>query len=155
MSKSRQSKPDLRDSENDRKHLEPEKTILDLPDVKDIPGQENIKPPRFAEMEDTTASSADEEGDGLFQDEDADEDLAGGANARDASEVTPLEKRLLRNSARRTPGDEEETDTRRASLDRSDEDGDPLNESSLDDDRFGEDLDLPESEEVDQEDSSD
>ena len=65
---------DLTDSEKDKKKLQPDEAILDLPDVKDIPGQENIHVPDLREMADTTISSDDEEGIGLFNDV-ADKDL--------------------------------------------------------------------------------
>ncbi len=152
MEKKSASSMDLHDSEDDKKHLQLEEAILDLPDVKDIPGQENIKVPKFGEMADTTTSSSDEEGDELFNDEFGDESAdESGAS----SDITATERKLLRNSARQTSGDESESDVRRASLDRTDGDGDPLNEADLTTDRFGEDLDIPESEEVDEEDSSD
>jgi len=61
---------DLPDSERDKKELQQDKTTIDLPDVKDIPGQENIHVPDLREMADTTISSDDEEGTGLFDDED-------------------------------------------------------------------------------------
>ena len=38
-----------------------------LPDVEDIPGQENFTPAPLGEMADTTISSDDEEGDGIFE----------------------------------------------------------------------------------------
>jgi hypothetical protein len=126
MEKKSASNMDLHDSEDDKRHLQPEEMILDLPDVKDIPGQENIKPPKFREMADTTASSSDEEGDEIFDDEFSDE-----------------------------TADESEADVRGATLDSTDGDGDPINEGGLATDRFGEDLDLPEAEGVDEEDSSD
>jgi hypothetical protein len=62
---------DLPDSEKDKAKLQPDDAILDLPEVKDIPGQEFVRPPDLHEMADTTISSDDEEGIGLF-DEDAD-----------------------------------------------------------------------------------
>jgi hypothetical protein len=37
------SKYDLPESEDDKKHLQPDKGTLDLPSVKDIPGQEHVK----------------------------------------------------------------------------------------------------------------
>ena len=61
---------DLSESADDKKHLRPETTILDLPEVKDIPGQEHVRPLPPGEMADTTISSADEEADYLFEDED-------------------------------------------------------------------------------------
>jgi hypothetical protein len=60
---------DLQDSPRDQERLQPEETTIDLPEVKDIPGQEHIHPPMMGEMADTTASSADEEGEGLFDDD--------------------------------------------------------------------------------------
>jgi hypothetical protein len=65
---------DLQESEDDKKHLEPDESTLDLPDVGDIPGQENIRIPRMKEYQDITASSADEEGDELFEDDLLDEE---------------------------------------------------------------------------------
>ena len=60
---------DLKDSPKDEQKMQQEETILDLPDVKDIPGQENVHVPDLKEMADTTVSSDDEEGVGLFNDE--------------------------------------------------------------------------------------
>ncbi len=64
---------DLPDNKNDLERMQPEETTLDLPDVKDIPGQEFIHPPKMESFIDTTISSADEEGEGIFDDE---EDLS-------------------------------------------------------------------------------
>ena len=61
---------DLPDSERDKEELKQEETTIDLPDVKDIPGQENIHVPDLREMADTTIASDDEEGAGLFDEED-------------------------------------------------------------------------------------
>jgi hypothetical protein len=62
---------DIHDSEKDKAKLEPEETTIDLPDVKDIPGQENVHVPELREMADTTISSDDEEGVGIFGEDDA------------------------------------------------------------------------------------
>ena len=62
---------DLPDSEKDKAKLQPEETTIDLPDVKDIPGQENIHVPELREMADTTISSDDEEGVSIFDEDDA------------------------------------------------------------------------------------
>ena len=59
---------DLPDSPHDAARLKSDEAILDLPDVSDIPGQEHVQAPHIGEMGDTTISSADEEGDGLFDD---------------------------------------------------------------------------------------
>lgn len=60
---------DLSDSPRDQERLQPDEAIIDLPDVKDIPGQEHIHPPSLGELADTTISSDDEEGVGLFGDD--------------------------------------------------------------------------------------
>jgi hypothetical protein len=60
---------DLQDSPRDQERLKPDEAIIDLPDVKDIPGQEYIHPPSLGELADTTISSDDEEGTGLFDDD--------------------------------------------------------------------------------------
>jgi len=133
-------KLDLPDSENDKLHLQPEETIIELPDVEDIPGQEHIKVPFFSEFVDTTISSDGEEGAGIFDQE------------KIECNVSESERSLLQKSATQTPGDEEEKDVTIISLDKTDNDGAPLNEGNLLTDRFGEDLDLPEAEEVDEED---
>ena len=44
------------------KREQPKEIIIDMPEVKDIPGQEHVRPPKMNEMADTTASSDDEEG---------------------------------------------------------------------------------------------
>jgi hypothetical protein len=53
---------DLPDSPEDSRKLEAEETYIDLPDVKDIPGQEFVHAPPLGELGDTTISSDDEEG---------------------------------------------------------------------------------------------
>jgi len=65
----RKPNTDLKDSPGDEQKMQQEETTLDLPDVKDIPGQENVHVPDLREMADTTISSDDEEGIGLFNDE--------------------------------------------------------------------------------------
>jgi hypothetical protein len=59
---------DLPDSRNDEQKLEERVSYIDLPEVRDIPGQEHIHAPRFGEMADTTISSDGEEGAGVFDD---------------------------------------------------------------------------------------
>ena len=132
---------DLHDSEKDKKEMQQEETIIDLPDVEDIPGQEYIKVPQFKEFADDTIASDGEEGNGLFNDLE-DEEL----------NVTEEERTLLRKSATQTLNDEEEMDADEMSLESKDNEGAPLNEGNLKTDRFGEDLDMPESEEVEEED---
>lgn len=69
-------KTDLQDSEKDIQKLQPEQTTIDMPDVKDIPGQQNIRVPNMREMADTTISSDDEEGVGIWDDENTNEDAS-------------------------------------------------------------------------------
>jgi hypothetical protein len=64
---------DIHDSERDIDRLKADKASLDLPDVKDIPGQEHVHVPPFGDMADTTISSDDEEGVGVFDDDVDDE----------------------------------------------------------------------------------
>src|SRR5436309_11692723 len=71
---------DLPDSAEDEKKLRPEETYIDLPDVKDIPGQEFVHVPSVAAIGDTTISSADEEGRDVF-DRDDSESLRRGNSA--------------------------------------------------------------------------
>src|SRR5687767_7269920 len=63
---------DLHDSESDEKKLKQDKASLDLPDVRDIPGQEHIHVAPLGELADTTISSDDEEGAGVFEDDEED-----------------------------------------------------------------------------------
>jgi hypothetical protein len=133
------SKPetDIHDNRKDREKMQPEEVILDLPEVKDIPGQEHVRPMPFGELADTTISSADEEADHLFEDEE-DADLK---NEPDTN-VTREEKELLRRSSESMASEDDES-VRRATLDRTDEDGTPLYEKV---NTSGTDLDVPGSE---------
>ena len=95
---------DIHDSEKDKAKLEPEETTIDLPDVKDIPGQENIHAPELREMADTTISSDDEEGVGIFGEDEAEY----------ASERLPVGEEIDENdliiSSDEEPGTTEEPD---------------------------------------------
>jgi hypothetical protein len=130
---------DLTDPERDRKRMKREETTINMPEVKDIPGQEHITVPRFKEMQDTTISSSDEEGEGILDDLNQ---PSPAENADTDSNVSPLERKLLDESANETP-DEENADLRKMALDESDNEGVPLNEKGFKKDRFGEDLDVP------------
>lgn len=57
---------DIRDSDRDEERLKADNATIDLPDVSDIPGQENVHVPPLGELADTTISSDDEEGKGVF-----------------------------------------------------------------------------------------
>jgi len=104
---------DLQDSERDKKELKQEEVTLDLPDVKDIPGQENVNVPNMREMADTTISSDDEEGAGLFEDENGDD--ASSERIGPASEIS--EDDLIIDE------DELETELDEADSDDDDDDG--------------------------------
>jgi hypothetical protein len=57
---------DLKDSPADEAKLQPQFTTIDMPEVSDIPGQENVHPPKMNQFADTTISSDDEEGAGIL-----------------------------------------------------------------------------------------
>ena len=57
---------DIHDSKRDQEKLKQEEATLDLPEVSDIPGQENVHVPPLGELADSTISSDDEEGRGVF-----------------------------------------------------------------------------------------
>lgn len=128
---------DLPDSAKDKKQLKPEEATLDLPDVNDIPGQENVKVPPAGESENTTIASDDEEGVGLFED---------GELEAAESNVSRAERKALDDAANRKPDSEDEDNLDDAQLDELDEDGEPLNVSA---DNSGSDLDVPGSEDDD------
>ncbi len=135
-------KLDLQDSPEDEEKLKSEEVIIDLPDVKDIPGQEFVHPAPLGMLGDTTISSADEEGEGLFEDDDEDEaNMVMGTEA----DITKEEKQTLETSDDYKPTRDEDN-LLGAALDNSDFEGDPLNEGSFGDRRSGKDLDIPGSE---------
>ena len=130
---------DLSETKDDKKHLQPDEGILDLPEVKDIPGQEHIRIPKMKEFADTTISSDDEEGVGILDEEEEDETSAG-------TTVTKEEKKVLRDAAEKNMDVKDEQNLEQAQLDNRDEDGELLNEKT---DVSGSDLDVPGSEEDD------
>ena len=135
---SRSSTPNnLPDNEHDRERLEPEETTIDLPDVSDIPGQENVRAPVLGEMADTTISSADEEGDEIFEEEDDDVDLRMGTRA----DVSREERQTLADDYMPT---RDEDNLRNARMDNVDFQGERLNEKSFGEEQSGRDLDIPE-----------
>jgi len=129
----------IKGTKKDTKKPESEIISMDMPEVKDIPGQENIKPPQFREMQDVTISSADEEGDGILDELNSDEEPVTGNGS---SDVTNTEKRLLKKSTGHLPTEESE-DFNKMALDDRDNDGELLNEKNIRQDRSGEDLDIP------------
>jgi hypothetical protein len=65
---------DLPDNARDEKTMRTEEVTLDLPDVQDIPGQENIIPPRMNEFIDATITSDSDEGLAVFSEDEGTED---------------------------------------------------------------------------------
>ena len=127
---------DLVDSPEDREKMKPEKAEINLPDATEIPGQEDIVPQPLGDLADVTPSSADEEGERVFNNnidrtikEDAD------------TNVSRVEKETLHDAANDMPGDDE--NLRDAALDHTDDEGTPLNEGSFKADLSGSDLDVP------------
>ena len=136
--KNDRSTSDLPESKRDKELLKPDEATLDLPEVKDIPGQEHIRPMPPGEMADTTISSADEEARGLL---DTDEDILMDKNLN----VSDSERDLLqRSSESMATLDDEQLNS--SDLDKTDDEGEILNEGS---DRSGNDLDVPGSEDDD------
>jgi len=129
-SKATSNPNDITDSPEDIKHLQPESSSISLPDVEDIPGQKHVHVPKLREAIDTTASSDDEEGKGIFDDN---EDL------EDDSNITDEEKELLQQTSE-SMATRDDIDVRRGTLDDKDLEGEPLNESE---DLSGKDLDVP------------
>lgn len=134
----RKTNIDLPDSVKDKKHLESEDIELDLPDAKDIPGQEDITVPSLGELADTTLSSDDEEGTGILDDTDEENEIADQFNAN----VTKDERKVLDDAAEKINSPDQET-LEKAIPDQYDEDGEPLNEKTA---LSGSDLDIPGSE---------
>ena len=124
---------DLHDSIKDQKELKNEETTIDLPDVKDIPGQEHVHPPKLEEYADETISSADEEGENVWHNNPLSEE---------SSDVSDMEKKLLDESATDMPTSDERQ-LRRAELDSTDNEGDLLNEKGPGNAISGSDLDVP------------
>ena len=136
--KRRDQAADLPESDNDKKQLEPDEATLDLPEVRDIPGQEHVRPFLPGEMADTTISAADEEANELL---DIDEEIL----SDNETNVTIAEKDLLqRSSESMSTADDQQLNY--ATLDNTDDEGTPLNEKV---NLSGSDLDVPGSEEDD------
>jgi hypothetical protein len=127
------------DSPHDREELREEDASIEIPDVHDIPGQEDFIPAPLGEVADTFISSADEEGDEVFDDSDdnLDEEII---NSPD-SNVSEEEKETLGRTFNDMPGDDE--NLREAALDSRDDDGAPLNEDSFTNNISASDLDIP------------
>ena len=125
---------DLPDNERDEKELQSEETIIDLPDVKDIPGQEFVHNPSLDGLGDTTIASDDEEGTRIF-----DQDDSESSTSSSDSNVSKNERTALRDITYMPTKDED--NLRRATMDNTDFQGEPLNERSFGEERNGKDLD--------------
>ncbi|THU34062.1 hypothetical protein FAM09_23870 [Niastella caeni] len=116
---------------------------IEIPDVSDIPGQENIINAGVpGAMSDTTIASDDEEGirdgkDILAEDDNV--DIVMGTEA----DVTEEDLVLLGDPDQDMDMSEDEL-VRKEGLDDTDFDGDPLNEAAVDEASTGDDLDMPE-----------
>jgi hypothetical protein len=128
---------DLPDLKEDREQLQTEETFIDLPDIKDIPGQEFVNTPPAGSLGDTTISSADEEGVNVFDKDDA-EDLRHTGNDAD---VSRNEKKALEQIDYMPTTDED--NLQNAHMDDVDFQNEPLNERSFGEERTGRDLDVP------------
>ncbi len=116
---------------------EPAYITMDMPEVKDIPGQEHIRPPRMQEMMDITASSADEEGEGIL------DDLNTGQNEDMLTDKTTNVSRPERDALKNAGGIKTKEAKDRQDLRLDQTDGDTrLNEAS-DPEDMGKDLDVP------------
>jgi len=131
---------DLPDTPHDAERLKGEETFIELPDVKDIPGQEFVHVAPLGELADTTISSADEEGEGLFEDDatDADDDAIPGTEA----DVSKGERVALQRASNDMPTTDD-NQLQRARMDNTDFEGERLNEGSFGATRTGNDLDIP------------
>lgn len=127
---------DLTDPERDQERLRGDEATIDLPEVKDIPGQEHIHVPSLGELADTTASSDDEEGVGLLDDLNEDDTIRMGTEA----DVTAEERETLERGDDYMPTRDEDR-LQQASMDNTDFEGEPLNEGSFGTERTGSDLD--------------
>jgi hypothetical protein len=130
---------DITDPERDRDRLKTDNTSIELPDVKDIPGQEFVHAPPMGAFADTTASSADEEGESVFEDDEEDEtDIVLGTEA----DITAEDKIILETAEDYMPTQDEEK-LQQATMDHTDVQGEELNEQSFGENRTGSDLDIP------------
>jgi hypothetical protein len=122
-------KQDIADSPEDQKRLRPDKGLMQLPEIKDIPGAARSGKNAGLLPGDTTISSADEEGEELFETNDSKEN----------ADISPLEKKLLNDSF--DPSYDTDLPISSLSLDNKDNEGDLLQEGGLEKDLFGKDLD--------------
>ena len=119
------SQNDITDSPRDRQELKQDKASFDLPDVRDIPGQEHVHVPPLGELADTTISSADEEGIGVFEDDTDDETRIVMGSEDD---IPKADKVALQRMDNLDVNQEDDAKLLRGMPDNKDDEGDPLNE---------------------------
>jgi hypothetical protein len=130
---------EISDPKRDQERLQPDEASIELPDVKDIPGQEFVHAPPLGMMADTTISSADEEGEGLFEDDEEEQtDIVLGTEA----DITGEDKRILETADTYIPTRDEDQ-LQQARMDNTDLEGEVLNEASFGNEQTGRDLDVP------------
>jgi hypothetical protein len=129
MTKKKYLHEDIADSPEDQEKLKPDQGELELPELSDIPGAGRSGKNIEMIPEKTTLSSADEEGDEIF-----DETIVSSEN-----DVSPLEKKLLNDSFDQAYDSDLPVDS--ISLDDEDEEGELLEEAGQSGDLFGKDLD--------------
>jgi hypothetical protein len=127
---------DLPDSIKDREEMKTQEEFIDLPDVKDIPGQEFVNTPPIGSLGDTTIASDDEEGVGVFDLDDS-EDLTPGTEG----DVSRGERQALEQIDYLPTRDE--NNLVKARMDNSDFQDEPLNERSFGEVTTASDLDVP------------
>jgi hypothetical protein len=130
---------DLTDPQRDQDRLRPDEGTIDMPEVKDIPGQEHVHVPPMGELADTTISSDDEEGVGLLDElneEEGDDEIIMGTEA----DITTADRETLERGDDYMPTRDEDR-LAQASMDSTDFEGEPLNEASFGPERTGRDLD--------------
>jgi hypothetical protein len=130
---------DISDSPEDQEKLKGDQAILELPELKDIPGVSHPGINPLFTPGNTTSSSADEEGDELLDEHDDSPD----------TNVTALEKKLLNEPFE--PSYDRDLPIQSLTLDDRDEDGELLEETGQENDLFGKDLDDKLIEEEDEE----
>jgi hypothetical protein len=127
---------DLPDSQKDREEMRTQEEFIDLPDVKDIPGQEFVNAPPVGALGDTTIASDDEEGVGVFDLDDS-EDFTPGTEG----DVSRGERQALEQIDYLPTRDE--NNLIEARMDNTDFQNEPLNERSFGEVRTASDLDVP------------
>jgi len=137
---------DLTDPQRDQERLRPDEGTIDMPEVRDIPGQEHVHVPTLGELGDTTISSDDEEGAGLLDelnDEEEDEDTL--IRMGTGADISANDREMLQRGDDYMPTRDEDR-LNQASMDNTDFEGEALNESGFGPERSGEDLDTNETE---------